>query len=70
MSSNQSSKKEQVKDYDKEINDIFAEALKEIDPELMETLRLVSSMHQQETQSFDIVNSFTGTVESKVLHAQ
>ena len=57
-------------DYQAELNEIFNEALKDIDSELIETLDFVSKLTFDETQMFQITNSQSGTIKENNIYAE
>lgn len=57
-------------DYDKEINDILKHALEELDPELMETLKIISQMSQEKMEQLEVFTSYTGTTQSTLTNAK
>ncbi|HKL41088.1 MAG TPA: hypothetical protein VJ962_00680 [Clostridia bacterium] len=57
------------RDYDQEIKIVFDEALKEMDPELMETIKVVSQMNEAEANKFEVTTFSNGTVSQESVYA-
>ncbi len=46
---------------EEEIRKIFDNALKDIDPEIIKTLEVLSKIDFEQKNNFEIINSFSGT---------
>lgn len=56
--------------YEKELQDVFGEAMKQIDPELMKTIQLIYKMNEESVNQFQIITSYSGTNLSIQNYAQ
>ena len=58
------------RDYERELNEVFGEALKQIDPELMKEILLIARMQEQEGHKLQITNSYSGTDLQENIYAE
>lgn len=62
MDSNSKNQNQPTKrDYDKELKDVFSEALKKVDPEIMQAIELVQKMNMTTNNQIQITISNSGT---------
>lgn len=57
------------RNYDKEIKNIFDDALKEMDSDLMETIKIISKMNEAESNKFEVSTFSNGTVNREPSYA-
>lgn len=72
MENSKSNKEIKTKTVDSqvELNQIFNDALKEMDSELIETLDFVSKLSFDDSQMFQITNSYSGTIKENNTYAE
>lgn len=62
MENNQKNKQHPIKrDYDKELKEVFSEALDKINPEIMQAIELVQKMNIATNNQIQIIISSSGT---------
>lgn len=61
MNTPNSTKKNNKKDYDKEIHDVLSNALKKVNPKILQTIELIEKLNFPNQNKLEITNSTSGT---------
>jgi archaellum component FlaF (FlaF/FlaG flagellin family) len=59
-----------MNDYEKEIKEIFDDALKEIDPELLKTIEIISQINESNSNEIQVKTYSNGTFMQEMNYAE